>query len=111
MGDEEIEFHLNSYADAAAAAKDLGADGIEIHCAHETLCYSFLSPVTNRRTDRWGGGPQERVRFVVEALTRVRKRIGTSLALGIRISGQEFRAGGYDNLQMREMLYAIARPA
>jgi 2,4-dienoyl-CoA reductase-like NADH-dependent reductase (Old Yellow Enzyme family)/thioredoxin reductase len=107
MGDEEIEFFLNSYADAAAAAKDLGADGIEIHCAHETLCYSFLSPATNQRTDRWGGGPQERIRFVVEALERVRKRIGGARALGIRISGQEFRKGGYDNLQMREMLYAI----
>jgi 2,4-dienoyl-CoA reductase-like NADH-dependent reductase (Old Yellow Enzyme family)/thioredoxin reductase len=107
LGDEEINFCLNTYADAAAYAKDMGADGIEIHCAHETLAYSFLSPVTNRRTDRWGGGPQERIRFVVEALERVRTRIGTSLALGIRISGQEFRQGGYDNLEMREMLYAI----
>jgi len=109
LGEEEIEFHLNTYADAATVAKDGGADGIEIHCAHETLCYSFLSPVTNQRTDRWGGGPQERIRFVVEALERVRKRIGSSLALGIRISGQEFRQGGYDNLQMREMLYHIGQ--
>jgi 2,4-dienoyl-CoA reductase-like NADH-dependent reductase (Old Yellow Enzyme family)/thioredoxin reductase len=107
LGEEEIEFHLNTYADAATVAKDGGADGIEIHCAHETLCYSFLSPVTNQRTDRWGGGPQERIRFVVEALERVRKRIGNSRALGIRMSGQEFRQGGYDNLQMREMLYHI----
>jgi 2,4-dienoyl-CoA reductase-like NADH-dependent reductase (Old Yellow Enzyme family)/thioredoxin reductase len=107
LGEEEIEFHLNTYADAATVAKNGGADGIEIHCAHETLCYSFLSPVTNQRTDRWGGGPQERIRFVVEALERVRKRIGSSLALGIRMSGQEFRQGGYDNLQMREMLYHI----
>ncbi len=107
LGEEEIEYHLNSYANAAAAAKELGADGVEIHCAHETLCYSFLSPVTNQRTDRWGGGPQERIRFVVEVLERVRKQIGNSLALGIRISGQEFRQGGYDNLEMREMAYHI----
>ena len=107
LGDEEIEFCLSSYADAAAAAKDLGADAVEIHCAHETLGYSFLSPVTNKRTDRWGGGPQERIRFIVETLERVRKRIGNSLALGIRISGKEFRQGGYDNLEMREMLYYI----
>lgn len=107
IGESEIEFFLDSYANAAAAAKSLGADGIEIHCAHETLGYSFLSPVTNRRTDRWGGGPQERIRFVVAALERVRERIGSSLALGIRISGKEFRAGGFDNLEMREMLYYI----
>ncbi len=79
LGEEEIEFCLNSYADAAAARRMLGADGIEIHCAHETLGYSFLSPVTNRRTDRWGGGPQERIRFVVEAL-RARPRAHRQLA-------------------------------
>jgi 2,4-dienoyl-CoA reductase-like NADH-dependent reductase (Old Yellow Enzyme family)/thioredoxin reductase len=108
MGEEEIEFCLNTYADAAAVAKAAGADGIEIHCAHETLGHSFLSPVTNKRTDQWGGGPEQRVRFVVEALKRVRERVGDSMALGIRISGREFRQGGFDNMAMREMLYAIA---
>ena len=107
VGDEEIDFFHQTYADAAAVAKDVGADAVEIHCAHETLGYSFLSPVTNQRTDRWGGGPQQRIRFVVEALERVRKRVGNSLALGIRISGREFRQGGYDNLEMREMAYYI----
>jgi 2,4-dienoyl-CoA reductase-like NADH-dependent reductase (Old Yellow Enzyme family)/thioredoxin reductase len=107
LGEEEIEFCLRTYADAAAVAKDVGADGVEIHCAHETLAYSFLSPATNRRTDRWGGGPRERIRFVVEVLERVRKRIGDSLALGIRITGQEFRQGGASHLEMREMLYYL----
>ena len=108
MGEEEIEFCINSYADAAEVAKNAGADGIEIHCAHETLAHCFLSPVTNRRSDQWGGGPEQRVRFVVESLKRVRERVGDSLALGIRISGKEFRQGGFDNMAMREMLYAIA---
>ena len=108
MGEEEIEFCINSYADAAEVAKSIGADGIQIHCAHETLAYSFLSPVTNRRSDRWGGGPEERVCFVVESLKRVRERIGDSLALGIRISGMEFRHGGADHLQMREMAFHIS---
>jgi 2,4-dienoyl-CoA reductase-like NADH-dependent reductase (Old Yellow Enzyme family)/thioredoxin reductase len=107
MGEDEIEFHFESYAQAAEAAKRFGADGIEMHCAHETLGYTFLSPVTNRRTDRWGGGPQERIRFVVEALRRIRAKVGNDLGLGIRISGKEFRQGGYDNLEMREMLYYV----
>jgi len=107
LGEEEIEFLLQTYADAAEVAKNTGADGIEIHCAHETVGYSFLSPVTNRRADQWGGGPRERVRFVVEALRRVRERVGDSLALGIRINGQESRQGGYDNMELREMLFAI----
>jgi 2,4-dienoyl-CoA reductase-like NADH-dependent reductase (Old Yellow Enzyme family)/pyruvate/2-oxoglutarate dehydrogenase complex dihydrolipoamide dehydrogenase (E3) component len=107
MGEEEIEFCINSYADAAEAAKSVGADGLEIHCAHETLGYSFMSPVTNKRNDQWGGGPQERIRFIVESLKRVRDRVGDSMALGIRISGKEFRQGGYDEMEMREMLYYI----
>jgi 2,4-dienoyl-CoA reductase-like NADH-dependent reductase (Old Yellow Enzyme family)/thioredoxin reductase len=107
LGEEEIEFCLNTYADGAEIAKNAGADGIEIHCAHETLAYSFLSPVTNRRADQWGGGPQERVRFVLEALQRIRERVGDSIALGIRIAGTEFRKDGYENMEMREMLYAI----
>lgn len=108
MGEEEIEFCLNTYADAAEVAKKSGADAIEIHCAHETLAYSFLSPVTNQRTDQWGGSPQERVRFVLEALKRVRNRVGGSMAVGIRIAGSEFRHGGYENMELREMLYCIA---
>jgi len=108
LGEEEIELCINVYADAAEVAKAVGADGIEIHCAHETMGHSFLSPVSNKRTDKWGGSPRERIRFVVEILQRVRARIGDSLALGIRISGLEFRQGGYDNMEMREMLYAIA---
>lgn len=107
MGEEEIEFCLATYADAAAVAKEAGADGIEIHCAHETLCYSFLSPVTNKRTDRWGGGPEERSRFVIEALKRVRERVGDGIALGIRIPGMEFRHGGAEHLEMREVAYHI----
>jgi len=107
MGEEEIEFCINSYADAATAAKDAGADGIQMHCAHETMGYCFLSPVTNRRTDQWGGGPQERIRFVVKVLERIRERIGDSLALGVRVTGKEFRRGGADHLQMREMIHHI----
>lgn len=107
MNDAEIDFMFERYADAAALAKAAGADGIEIHCAHDTVPQTFLSPGLNFRTDRWGGGPQERVRFVIEALERVRSRVGRSLAVGIRIGGLEFRQGGYDNLELREMTYAI----
>ena len=108
VGEEEIEFFINSYVEGAAAAKSVGADGVQIHCAHETLAYSFLSPVTNRRTDQWGGGPEERIRFVVKVLERVRERIGDSLALGIRVTGMEFRHRGADHLQMREMTYHLS---
>lgn len=108
LSEDEIGFCLDTYADAAAVAKEAGADAIQIHCAHETLCHSFLSPVTNRRTDRWGGGPSARARFVIEALTRVRRRVGDGLALGVRMTGMEFRQRGAEHLEMREIAYHIA---
>ncbi len=108
LGEDGIEACIGIYADAAAVAKDCGADGIQIHCAHETLCYSFLSPATNKRTDQWGGEPEDRIRFVEEVLKRVKERVGEGLALGIRITGQEFRKDGADHLQMREMMTLIA---
>jgi 2,4-dienoyl-CoA reductase-like NADH-dependent reductase (Old Yellow Enzyme family)/thioredoxin reductase len=107
MTEDEIDAYIGIYADAAAVAKAAGADGVEIHCAHDSLPQSFMSPALNLRTDRWGGGPAERVRFIIETLERVRKRIGTSLAVGLRLNGQEFRYGGYDHLEMREMVYTI----
>lgn len=107
LDDAMIAFILDTYADAAAAALAAGADGIELHCAHETLPHTFLSPVTNLRNDRWGGGARERIRFVVEALERIRSRTGDKLAVGIRINGCESRQGGYDHMAMREMTYYL----
>jgi len=102
-----IDSILNTYADAAAVAHAAGADGVEIHCAHESTPQTFLSPALNHRTDRWGGPPDHRIRFVVEALERIRGRVGKALALGIRVNGEESRVGGYDHVQMREMTYLI----
>jgi 2,4-dienoyl-CoA reductase-like NADH-dependent reductase (Old Yellow Enzyme family)/thioredoxin reductase len=104
----EIEAILDTYVMAAGQFLAAGADGIEIHCAHETLPQSFLSPALNHRTDRWGGDAGGRTRFVTELLGRLRERIGADMALGIRICGQEFREGGYDLMEMREMITLIA---
>lgn len=106
--EEDIEFILNSYVQAATAAREGGADGIEIACAHEALPMMFLSPATNKRSDKWGGSVEGRTLFVREILRRVRDAIGDRMALGIRINGQEARQGGYDLMEFREIAYAIA---
>jgi 2,4-dienoyl-CoA reductase-like NADH-dependent reductase (Old Yellow Enzyme family)/thioredoxin reductase len=107
LDEEMIRFIINTYADAAEQAKLAGADGVEIHCAHETLPHSFLSPALNKRSDRWGGDARARIRFVAEVLECVRDRVGDSLAVGIRMNGEESRQGGYDNMEMREMTYHL----
>lgn len=108
LNEDQIEFIVNTYAEAAAQLVAADADGIEIHCAHETLPQTFLSPALNCRTDRWGGDAGARTRFVTEILTRVRERIGNSAALGVRVCAREEREGGYGLLEMREMLTCIA---
>ncbi|MBT4161431.1 MAG: FAD-dependent oxidoreductase, partial [Gammaproteobacteria bacterium] len=108
MTEEHIEFVMDTYVEAAKKALEAGADGLEIHCAHETVPQSFLSPATNKRDDKWGGDAEGRTLFVREALTRIRAVIGDKLALGLRINGEESRQGGYDLLQFREMVYIIA---
>jgi 2,4-dienoyl-CoA reductase-like NADH-dependent reductase (Old Yellow Enzyme family) len=105
---DEIARLIRSYADAAAEFAKAQVDGLEIHCAHETLPQTFLSPALNKRRDEWGGDARARTKFLREVLLAVKERIGDSMALGIRVNGQESREGGYDLLTLREMLSAVA---
>ncbi|MCP3986558.1 MAG: FAD-dependent oxidoreductase [bacterium] len=104
----EIGQLIRTYADAAQKFVEAGVDGIEIHCAHETLPQTFLSPALNKRVDEWGGDARDRTKFLREVLLAVKERIGDRLALGIRVNGQEAREGGYDLLGLREMMSHIA---
>ena len=87
----EIE---DAFAEAAARAKQAGFDGVEIHGAHGYLICSFLSPYTNKRTDEYGGSPENRGRFAKNILRKVREKVGGDFIVGIRLSGSEFIEGG-----------------
>jgi 2,4-dienoyl-CoA reductase-like NADH-dependent reductase (Old Yellow Enzyme family) len=105
---DEIAQLIGTYADAAEEFMKAKVDGIEIHCAHETLPHTFLSPALNEREDEWGGDALARTRFLREVLIGVKERIGDAVALGIRVNGQEAREGGYDLLELREMVSYVA---
>jgi 2,4-dienoyl-CoA reductase-like NADH-dependent reductase (Old Yellow Enzyme family)/thioredoxin reductase len=108
LDESEIAFLIGTYADAAEEFMKAGVDGIEIHCAHETLPQTFLSPAMNERRDDWGGDARARTKFLREVLTAVKARVGDSLAIGIRVNGQEARERGYDLLELREMMQYVA---
>jgi 2,4-dienoyl-CoA reductase-like NADH-dependent reductase (Old Yellow Enzyme family)/thioredoxin reductase len=108
LDEREIAFLIRTYADAAEQFMKAGVDGIEIHCAHETLPQTFLSPALNERRDDWGGDARARTKFLRELLTAVKERVGDSLAIGIRVNGQETRERGYDLLELREMMQYVA---
>ncbi|MFD4033801.1 alkene reductase [Streptomyces sp. NPDC058637] len=82
---EEARTALEDFVAAARRAVEAGMDGVEIHGANGYLLHEFLSPASNRRTDEYGGSPENRARFVVEVVTAVANAVGAG-RVGLRIS-------------------------
>ena len=87
---------LNSFANSTRRARELGLDVIEVHAAHGYLLHQFLSPISNTRTDEYGGSLENRMRFVLEAYKTVREAAGTGIAVGARLSATDWVDGGWD---------------
>ena len=80
---------IDSYGKGAKLCKDCGFDMVQVHAAHGWLFSQFLSPVTNQRTDEFGGSLENRARFLLMALDEVRKAVGPRFPIEIRISGDD----------------------
>ena len=91
---DEIETIQNAFAEAARRAKQAGFDGVEIHGAHGYLICTFLSPYTNKRTDRYGGSLASRALFPLEIVEKVRFKVGDDFIVGYRMSADEYIPGG-----------------
>jgi len=92
--EREIEGLIEAYAAAAGRAKRAGFDGVQIHGAHGYLVNQFISPYTNRREDRWGGSLENRMRFPLELLRRIRREVGDDYPVMIKLNSQDFVEGG-----------------
>ena len=79
---------------AAKRAVRLGYDVIELHMTHGYLVHQFLSPLTNTRTDKWGGTPEKRMAFALHLMDAVKAAIPSHVALGVRIAGSDWMEGG-----------------
>ena len=86
----QIESVVAGYGQTAANAQEAGLDGTEISAGHGYLMCQFLSPLTNHRTDRYGGSTENRCRFAIEAAVEIRRRTGAHFPLGIRVSFDEY---------------------
>jgi 2,4-dienoyl-CoA reductase (NADPH2) len=94
---EDIERVQDAFAATAGRAREAGLDGVEIIGSAGYLISQFLSPVTNQRTDGYGGSFDNRARFAVETIRKVREAVGGELAVTIRVAGNDFVAGGNSN--------------
>ena len=93
---EAMEDFKNDWVDAAEKLADCGFDAILIHSGHSCPLAQFLSPLTNKRTDEYGGNTENRCRYLIEILDAIRARVGKRLLIEVRISGTEFEEGGID---------------
>ena len=91
---EEIKDVVEAFAEGARRAKEAGFDAVEIHGAHGYLINQFLSPLTNKRTDKYGGDVKGRTTFLLEILERIREKVGGGYPILCRINGDDYIEGG-----------------
>jgi len=90
LSESEVEQLVEDFITAAVRSEKAGFDGVEIHGAHGYILCAFLSPETNRRTDRWGGSLENRARIVTEIVKGVRARTRPDFQVGLRLSPERF---------------------
>lgn len=104
---DEIWGMIERFADAAEAAKQSGFDGVQIHGAHGYLASQFLSPLTNLRDDEWGGTLEYRAKFLIEIVRAVRKRVGKTFGVGVKLNSADFQKGGFDQEDARKVVQML----
>ena len=96
MDEAIIERTIRKFADAAAYAKRCGFGMVTVHGGHGWLLHQFMSPITNTRTDEWGGSFEKRMRFPLAVIAAIREAVGRAFPIEIRLSGSEIFPGGWD---------------
>jgi 2,4-dienoyl-CoA reductase-like NADH-dependent reductase (Old Yellow Enzyme family) len=104
----EIEDIIDRFGNAAAVCEEAGFDGVELHAAHGYLVAQFLSPLTNLRTDQWGGTVERRMRFLIEVVRRVRWRVSPGFAVAVKLNSADFQRGGFTEDESRAVVAALA---
>lgn len=108
LTDSEITALVQRFADAAKQAKEVGFTGVQIHGAHGYLVSQFLSPLANQRTDRWGGSPENRMRFVLEVYRAIRSQVGSTFPVTIKMNSADFMEGGFSEDDSIHVAQALA---
>ncbi|ESX89322.1 NADH:flavin oxidoreductase/NADH oxidase [Mesorhizobium sp. LSHC412B00] len=106
LEEDEILQLVERFTQAARRAERAGFDFLELHAAHGYLIFQFLSPLSNQRTDRWGGSLQNRMRFLIEIAKSVRKAV-PNLMLGARLSVKDWVDGGFEVEEAIEVAKAL----
>jgi 2,4-dienoyl-CoA reductase-like NADH-dependent reductase (Old Yellow Enzyme family) len=97
MSEADIAVATRQFVLAAQIARETGFTGVELHAAHGYLFSQFLSPLSNRRTDAWGGPLENRARLLLDTVTAIRRAVGADFPIGIKLNSSDFQKGGFTN--------------
>jgi 2,4-dienoyl-CoA reductase-like NADH-dependent reductase (Old Yellow Enzyme family) len=110
MTEQEIDDVVQQFARTAGLAERAGFTGVEIHAAHGYLINQFLSPLSNKRTDRWGGSLENRARLLRTVIEAVRAQVRPEFCVSVKLNSADFQRGGFDTADAHgvlEMLNAL----
>jgi 2,4-dienoyl-CoA reductase-like NADH-dependent reductase (Old Yellow Enzyme family) len=95
MSEADILAVQRRFVATARLAERAGFDGVEIHAAHGYLLSQFLSPLSNRRQDRWGGSLAHRARLLLDIVRGVRASVAPGFAVAVKLNSADFQRGGF----------------
>lgn len=104
MAEPEIERAIAQFGFAAGQAREAGFTGVTLHAAHGYLISQFLSPLSNKRSDKWGGSLENRSRFLFAVLGAVRDAVGSDFPVGIKLNSSDFQKGGFTNAECIQLV-------
>ncbi|WP_248796265.1 NADH:flavin oxidoreductase/NADH oxidase family protein [Pseudomonas sp. MWU13-2105] len=104
MSEADIDEVIGRFATSARLAEQAGFSGVQIHAAHGYLISQFLSPLSNRRSDRWGGSLENRARLLLSVVTAVRALVSPSFCVAVKLNSADFQRGGFDADDARQVI-------
>lgn len=107
LREEEILEIIQRFAQAARICEEAGFEGVQLHGAHGYLISQFLSPLTNKRQDQWGGSIENRMRFLLEIYTAVRAATSKDFMISVKLNSADFQRGGMSEDDVVSVFKAI----
>ena len=107
LREDEILDIIQRFATSAQVCEQAGFEGVQLHGAHGYLISQFLSPLTNKRQDQWGGSIENRMRFLLEVYTAVRKATSENFIISVKLNSSDFQRGGISEEDVVTVFKAI----
>lgn len=103
----EIADLIQRFARSAQLAEQAGFNGVQIHAAHGYLISQFLSPLSNKRTDSWGGSLENRARLLLEVIKTVRSVVAPGFSVAVKLNSADFQRGGFAEADAKQVVLLL----